>query len=93
MAVGHAKYTGGVGVVLSTQGPGAVHLLDGLYDAKLDAVPVVAIVGQPETSALGTGYQQGLDLQTPFGNATGTCRPCCPPSTRHWSSTRPSAPR
>ena len=46
MAVGHAKYTGGVGVVLSTQGPGAVHLLNGLYDAKLDHVPVVAIVGQ-----------------------------------------------
>ncbi|MEU2348776.1 thiamine pyrophosphate-requiring protein [Modestobacter sp. NPDC049651] len=71
MAVGHAKYTGGVGVVLSTQGPGAVHLLNGLYDAKLDHVPVVAIVGQQQTTALGTGYQQGLDLQTLFGNATG----------------------
>ena len=71
MAVGHAKYTGEVGVVLSTQGPGAVHLLNGLYDAKLDSVPVVAIVGQQETSVLGTGYQQGLDLQTLFGNATG----------------------
>ena len=71
MAVGHAKYTGGVGVVLSTQGPGAVHLLNGLYDAKLDHVPVVAIVGQQQTTALGTGYQQGVDLQTLFGNATG----------------------
>src|SRR5438270_12129552 len=70
MAVGHAKYTGGVGVALSTQGPGAVHLLTGLYDAKLDDVPVVAIVGQQQTSALGTGYQQGIDLQTLFGNAT-----------------------
>ena len=46
MAVGHAKYTRGVGVVTSTQGPGAVHLLNGLYDAKLDHQPVVAIVGQ-----------------------------------------------
>lgn len=46
MAVGHAEYTGGVGVVVSTQGPGAVHLLTGLYDAKLDGVPVVALMGQ-----------------------------------------------
>lgn len=59
MAVGHAKYTGGVGVVTSTQGPGAVHLLNGLYDAKLDSVPVVAIVGQQDTSVLGSGYLQG----------------------------------
>src|ERR1700709_2745975 len=71
MAVGHAKYTGGVGVVLSTQGPGAVHLLNGLYDAKLDSVPVVAIVGQQETSALGPAYRRGRALQPLFGNATG----------------------
>src|ERR1700712_5589073 len=58
MAVGHAKYTGGVGVVTSTQGPGAVHLLNGLYDAKLDGVPVVAIMGQQNTSVLGSGYMQ-----------------------------------
>src|SRR4051794_26451358 len=70
MAVGHAKYTGGVGVVTSTQGPGAVHLLNGLYDAKLDNVPVVAIVGQQERSVLGSAYQQGLDLQTLFSDAT-----------------------
>jgi pyruvate dehydrogenase (quinone) len=62
MAVGHAKYTGGVGVVLSTQGPGAVHLLNGLYDAKLDSVPVVAIVGQQERTVLGSQYQQEVDL-------------------------------
>jgi len=66
MAVGHAKYTGGVGVVTSTQGPGAVHLLNGLYDAKLDHVPVVAIVGQQQTSVLGAEYQQEIDLQGPF---------------------------
>src|SRR3954452_10224540 len=64
MAVGHAKYTGGVGVVTSTQGPGAVHLLNGLYDAKLDGVPVVALMGQQETTVLGSQYQQEVDLQT-----------------------------
>ncbi|MCC2322643.1 thiamine pyrophosphate-requiring protein [Cellulomonas xiejunii] len=62
MATGHAKYSGGVGVCLATQGPGAVHLLNGLYDAKLDRTPVVAIVGQVATTALGTGYLQEVDL-------------------------------
>src|SRR4051812_23557875 len=66
MAVGHAKFTGDVGVVTSTQGPGAVHLLNGLYDAKLDGVPVVAIVGQQETTVLGSGYMQEIDLQSLF---------------------------
>ena len=66
MAVGHAKYTGGVGVVMSTQGPGAVHLLNGLYDAKLDHQPVVAIVGQQPTTALGSEYQQEIDLTALF---------------------------
>ncbi|GAA4993576.1 thiamine pyrophosphate-requiring protein [Kineococcus glutinatus] len=70
MAVGHAKYTGEVGVVLVTQGPGAVHVLNGLYDAKLDSVPVVAVVGQQERTVLGSAYQQGIDLQTLFGDAT-----------------------
>jgi pyruvate dehydrogenase (quinone) len=62
MAVGHAKYTGDVGVVVSTQGPGAVHLLTGLYDAKLDGVPVVALMGQQQQSVLGSQYQQEIDL-------------------------------
>jgi pyruvate dehydrogenase (quinone) len=66
MAVGHAKYTSGVGVVTSTQGPGAVHLLNGLYDAKLDHQPVVAIVGQQPTTALGAEYQQEIDLPALF---------------------------
>src|SRR3954453_13488478 len=70
MAVGHAKYTGDVGAVISTQGPGAVHLLNGLYDAKLDNVPVVAVVGQQERTVLGSAYQQGLDFQTLFTDAT-----------------------
>ncbi len=66
MATGHAKYTGEVGVCLATQGPGAVHLLTGLYDAKLDSKPVVAIVGQVVTSAQGSGYQQEVELATLF---------------------------
>src|SRR3954463_15882857 len=68
MAVGHAKYTGGVGVCISPQGPGAVHLLTGLYDAKLDGVPVVAIVGQQASSVLGSAYQQEIDLVRLFGD-------------------------
>lgn len=62
MATGHAKYGGGVGVCLATQGPGAIHLLTGLYDAKLDRVPVVAIVGQVVSTALGSGHLQEVDL-------------------------------
>ncbi|WP_199509934.1 thiamine pyrophosphate-requiring protein [Nucisporomicrobium flavum] len=68
MAVGHAKYAGGVGVCLSTQGPGAVHLLNGLYDAKLDSKPVVAIVGQQASTVLGSAYQQEIDLVRLFGD-------------------------
>lgn len=66
MATGHAKYTGGLGVCVSTQGPGAVHLLTGLYDAKLDKQPVLAIVGQQPTSVLGSEYQQEIDLPAVF---------------------------
>ena len=66
MACGHAKYTGRPGVCLSTQGPGAIHLLTGLYDAKLDHRPVVAIVGQIASSALGSGYLQEVDLHSLF---------------------------
>jgi len=71
MAGGHAKYSGDVGVCLATQGPGAVHLLTGLYDAKLDRKPVVAIVGQVVSTALGSGYLQEVDLQTLFKDACG----------------------
>ncbi len=66
MACGHAKFTGDVGVCLATSGPGAVHLLNGLYDAKLDHQPVLAIVGQQPRTALGGDYQQEIDLQTLF---------------------------
>ncbi len=65
-AVGYAKFAGTVGVCLATSGPGAIHLLNGLYDAKLDHVPVVAIVGQTARSAMGGSYQQEVDLQTLF---------------------------
>jgi pyruvate dehydrogenase (quinone) len=68
MASGHAKYTGSIGVCVATQGPGAVHLLNGLYDAKLDHVPVLALVGQQSQSVLGSAYQQELDLHALFGD-------------------------
>ncbi|HEX8244120.1 MAG TPA: thiamine pyrophosphate-binding protein, partial [Longimicrobium sp.] len=61
MACGHAKFTGQVGVCLATGGPGAIHLLNGLYDAKLDHQPVLALVGQQARSAIGSHYQQDLD--------------------------------
>ena len=78
MAVGHAKFTGEVGVCLATQGPGALHLLNGLYDAKLDHQPVLAIVGQQARSAIGSHYSR-----------TSICRAC----SRTWRSTsrRPSS--
>lgn len=66
MACAHAKFTGEVGVCLATSGPGAIHLLNGLYDAKLDHQPVVAIVGQQSRSALGGHYQQEVDLVSLF---------------------------
>ena len=66
MACAHAKFTGEVGVCLATSGPGAIHLLNGLYDAKLDHQPVVAIVGQTSRAAIGGSYQQEVDLHALF---------------------------
>ena len=66
MASAHAKFTGQVGLCYATSGPGAIHLLTGLYDAKADHMPVVAIVGQQARSALGASYQQEVDLQNLF---------------------------
>ena len=66
MATGHAKFSGRPGICLATSGPGAIHLLNGLYDAKLDHQPVVAIVGQQPRTALGGNYQQEVDLQSLF---------------------------
>ena len=65
-ATGYAKFTGRLGVCVATSGPGAIHLLNGLYDAKLDHVPVVAIVGQTERSAMGGTSQQEVDLLSLF---------------------------
>src|SRR6059058_270362 len=66
MACAHSKFTGEVGVCLATSGPGAIHLLNGLYDAKLDHQPVMAIVGQQARMGLGGNYQQEVDLVTLF---------------------------
>ena len=71
MACAHAKFTGQVGVCLATQGPGAIHLLNGLYDARSDHQPVVAIVGQQSTTAMGGEYQQELDLISLYKDVAG----------------------
>ena len=71
MASGHARFTGEVGVCLATQGPGAIHLLNGLYDARLDHQPVVAIVGQISQMAKGSHFQQEVDLATLFKDVAG----------------------
>jgi pyruvate dehydrogenase (quinone) len=67
-AVGYAKFSGRLGVCLATSGPGAIHLLNGLYDAKLDHVPVLALVGQTSRSAIGSSYQQEVDLAALLGD-------------------------
>ena len=71
MASAHAKFTGEVGVCIATSGPGAVHLLNGLYDARMDHQPVVAIVGQHGTPVIGGSDQQELDLKTLFKDVAG----------------------
>ena len=71
MACAHAKFTGEVGVCLATSGPGAIHLLNGLYDAKMDHTPVVAIVGQSSRQAMGGSYQQEVDLISLFKDVAG----------------------
>lgn len=85
MACAHAKWTGEVGVCLATSGPGAIHLLNGLYDAKLDHVPVMAIVGQQARAAMGGNYQQEVDLQTLFKDVAGDYVQTCmaPAQARH----------
>src|SRR5262245_34471949 len=66
MACGSAKYTGQLGVCLATSGPGAIHLLNGLYDAKMDGAPVLALTGQTYHDLIGTHYQQEVDLLSLF---------------------------
>jgi pyruvate dehydrogenase (quinone) len=70
-ACAHAKFTGEVGVCMATSGPGAIHLLNGLYDAKLDHQPVVAIVGQQKRMGLGGHYQQEVDLGSLYKDVAG----------------------
>jgi pyruvate dehydrogenase (quinone) len=80
MACGQAKFTHEVGVCLATSGPGAIHLLNGLYDAKLDHAPVVAIVGQQKRMSLGGDYQQEVDLQTLFKDVSAYVQTCMEPA-------------
>src|SRR5919197_3855465 len=84
-ATAHAKFTGEVGVCIATSGPGAIHLLNGLYDAKLDHQPVVAIIGQQKTFSLGSNYQQEVDLVTLFKDVASEFVQVCmkPGQTRH----------
>src|SRR3954449_11678517 len=84
-ACAHAKFTGEVGVCLATSGPGAVHLLNGLYDAKLDHEPVVAIIGQQARTALGADYQQEIDLDALYKDVAGEFVQVCmvPAQARH----------
>ena len=85
MACGHAKFTGKVGVCMATSGPGAIHLLNGLYDAKLDHRPVVAIVGQTFARAIGGDFQQEVKLLQLYSDvASAFCEQANVPSTiRH----------
>ncbi|MGE0789438.1 MAG: thiamine pyrophosphate-requiring protein [Sandaracinaceae bacterium] len=81
MACAHAKFSSEVGVCLATSGPGAIHLLNGLYDAAMDHQPVVAIVGQQASTAIGTGYQQEIDLEMLFQDVAGAyCHTCSQPT-------------
>ncbi len=80
MACGDAKYSGEVGVCIATSGPGAIHLLNGLYDAKLDHAPVVAVVGQQKRMSLGGNYQQEVDLQTLFKDVAEYVHTCMDPA-------------
>ena len=72
MACAHAKFTGELGVCIATSGPGASHLITGLYDARMDHMPVLAIVGQQARSAMGGHYQQELDLASMFKDVAGS---------------------
>ncbi|GLY70450.1 thiamine pyrophosphate-binding protein [Amycolatopsis taiwanensis] len=96
MACAHAKFTGEVGCCMATSGPGAVHLLNGLYDAKLDHQPVVAIVGQQKRISQGTHYQQEIALENLFSDVSEFVQICMHPAqVRHVidrAFTSPSSP-
>ena len=71
MASADAKFNGGLGVCIATSGPGAAHLITGLYDARLDHMPVLAITGQKSRTALGSHYQQEIDLPALYKDVSG----------------------
>ncbi|MFL6056918.1 MAG: thiamine pyrophosphate-requiring protein, partial [Actinoallomurus sp.] len=79
MACAHAKFTAEVGCCTATSGPGAIHLLNGLYDAKMDHQPVLAIVGQQKRMSLGAHYQQEVDLGTLFKDVSEYVEVCMAP--------------
>jgi pyruvate dehydrogenase (quinone) len=85
MASAYAKFTGEVGVCMATSGPGASHLLTGLYDARMDHMPVLAIAGQQARTAIGGHYQQELDLPNMFKDVAGefVCQASAPAQVRH----------
>jgi len=85
MASAYAKFTGELGVCLATSGPGASHLVTGLYDARMDHMPVLAVVGQQARAALGGHYQQELDLVSLFKDVAGAYveQASVPPQVRH----------
>jgi pyruvate dehydrogenase (quinone) len=80
MATAHAKFTGGIGCCMATSGGGAIHLLNGLYDAKLDHQPVVAIVGQQKRFSLGAGFQQEIDPTVLFTDVSDFVQTCMHPA-------------
>ena len=80
MAGAHAKFTGEIGCCIATSGPGAIHLLNGLYDAKLDHQPVLAIIGQQKRISMGAHYQQEVDLQVLFKDVSIFCNTCAHPA-------------
>src|SRR5579871_4807446 len=85
MAGAYAKFTGKLGVCIATSGPGASHLITGLYDARLDHVPVLAITGQQARAAIGGHYQQEVDLPSMFKDVAGAFvqQASSPPQVRH----------
>ena len=80
MACAHAKFTGEIGCCMATSGPGAIHLLNGLYDAKMDHQPVLAIVGQQKRMSLGAEYQQEIDLDSVFKDVSEFVMTCMEPA-------------
>lgn len=85
VAAAHAEFTGALGVCLATSGPGASHLITGLFDARLDHMPALAIAGQPARNAVGGHYQQELDLLSMFKDVAGAFvrQAMAPPQVRH----------